>query len=90
MLKVTTAHIKVNGISTVSENIADNAAWREAYLKWCEKVEPEYLKSVIEKGIYPPQKFRVIGPVSNLEQFAEDFQCKPGSRMNPEEKCEVW
>ncbi|XP_035217683.1 neprilysin-2-like [Stegodyphus dumicola] len=114
--------MKVNGVSTIRENIADNAAWREAYLgyqswvrdhgrenmlpglkytpnqlfwisaanKWCEKVEPDYLKTVLEEGVYPPQKFRVIGPVSNSEEFAKDFHCKPGSRMNPEPKCYVW
>jgi len=25
-----------------------------------------------------------------VSEFARDFNCKPGSNMNPIEKCEVW
>ncbi|HEX7251265.1 MAG TPA: M13-type metalloendopeptidase [Thermoanaerobaculia bacterium] len=37
-------------------------------------------------------KFRVIGPLSNLPEFAGAFGCQPGSPMvRPEaERCDVW
>jgi len=34
--------------------------------------------------------FRVIGPVSNSEEFAHAYKCQVGSKMNPAKKCGVW
>ena len=34
--------------------------------------------------------FRTIGPLQNMEEFAQTFQCKKNSYMNPEAKCTVW
>lgn len=35
-------------------------------------------------------KFRVNVPLSNLQQFAQAYRCKSGSKMNPEGKVKVW
>ena len=32
---------------------------------------------------------RSQGPVSNMEAFAQDFNCAKGSAMNPRKKCQV-
>lgn len=51
---------------------------------------PETLKMRITTGLHSPAEFRVLGPLSNMDAFAKDFNCPIGSPMNPEHKCEVW
>ena len=36
----------------------------------------------------PPRS--VVGAVVNSQEFAEAFQCKEDSAMNPKNKCELW
>ncbi|RWS28414.1 endothelin-converting enzyme 2-like protein, partial [Leptotrombidium deliense] len=57
---------------------------------WCSVTTPEALKLQILNDPHSPAQFRVIGTLSNSHEFAENFNCKLGSRMNPKEKCEVW
>jgi len=33
---------------------------------------------------------RVIGSISNSEDFAKAYRCPLGSKMNPQHKCAVW
>ena len=39
---------------------------------------------------HSPDRFRVLGPLSNMEEFSDAFSCEKGSPMNPSEKCRVW
>ncbi|CAH1165627.1 unnamed protein product [Phyllotreta striolata] len=57
---------------------------------WCAAVTKEATALQIEKDSHSPSKYRVVGALSNLKEFAEEFRCKPGSKMNPIKKCEVW
>ena len=41
-------------------------------------------------SVHSPGPIRVVGPLSNSEEFASAYNCKPGSRMNPTDKCSVW
>lgn len=54
------------------------------------KIILEETKMRITMDVHSPEKFRVNGPVSNMKEFSEDFECPEGSPMNPIEKCEVW
>src|SRR5215813_5754382 len=55
-------------------------------------VRPETARLMAQGDPHPIGKFRVIGPLSNLPEFAKAFGCKPGSPMvRPEaERCDVW
>ncbi|XP_043280867.1 endothelin-converting enzyme homolog isoform X1 [Venturia canescens] len=57
---------------------------------WCSAVTSEAIGLQIEKDSHCPPKYRVIGPLSNLPEFATEFNCPKGSKMNPVQKCEVW
>ncbi|XP_060533581.1 endothelin-converting enzyme homolog isoform X2 [Cylas formicarius] len=57
---------------------------------WCSTITKEVTNLEIERDSHSPPKFRVIGAVSNLREFSDAFGCKPGSKMNPRKKCEVW
>lgn len=64
--------------------------WVSAANTWCSKYRPESLKLRILTGYHSPGQFRVQGPLSNSDDFARDFRCPLGSKMNPEKKCKVW
>ncbi|CAL7951565.1 unnamed protein product [Xylocopa violacea] len=64
--------------------------WISAANTWCSKYRPEAMKLRITTGFHSPGKFRVLGPLSNMEEFSRDFNCPVGSKMNPEKKCAVW
>ena len=57
---------------------------------WCAVKTDEALKTQILTDNHSPQAFRTIGPLSNNDDFAKDFNCPKGSKMNPEKKCTVW
>ena len=57
---------------------------------WCFKYKDETLKSQILTGSHSPGRFRVTGSLQNNEDFAKDFDCPVGSKMNPVQKCAVW
>ncbi|KPJ19277.1 Endothelin-converting enzyme 1 [Papilio machaon] len=57
---------------------------------WCSSMTKESTKMQIEKDDHTVAKYRVIGPISNLKEFSQEFNCSVKSNMNPEHKCEVW
>ncbi|EDO31998.1 predicted protein, partial [Nematostella vectensis] len=57
---------------------------------WCSAYRPEAAIRAIENGVHSPGKLRVIGSLSNSNEFAEAWKCPVGSRMNPKDKCAVW
>ncbi|GLH05802.1 Neprilysin-2 [Gryllus bimaculatus] len=63
--------------------------WISAAQTWCNKYRPQAMRQRITTGVHSPGRFRVIGPLSNREEFSRDFNCPLGSKMNPIDKCQL-
>jgi putative endopeptidase len=59
---------------------------------WAEKYTPESARLQAQSDPHPLSRFRVNGPLSNMPEFAEAFQCKVGDTMvrATEQRCQVW
>eukprot|EP00833_Pecoramyces_ruminatium_P008410 jgi/Orpsp1_1/1182442/evm.model.c7180000081279.1 len=57
---------------------------------WCSKMRPGYAKQIVKTNEHSPANFRVIGVISNSEQFAKTFNCPANTKMNPDKKCLIW
>jgi len=57
---------------------------------WCSKQREETLRQRLVTDPHSPAKFRVNGALTNQPEFAEAFDCKEGTPMNPANTCEVW
>ena len=57
---------------------------------WAIKFTPEAMRQQILTGPHSPGPWRVIGPISNMPQFAEAFGCKVGQKMVRSKPCQVW
>ncbi|HVT03193.1 MAG TPA: M13 family metallopeptidase [Thermoanaerobaculia bacterium] len=57
-----------------------------------DETRPETQRKMIQGDPHPVAKYRVIGPLSNLPEFAKTFGCAAESAMvRPEgRRCEVW
>ncbi len=55
-------------------------------------VRPEFARTMVQGDPHPIGKYRVIGPLSNLTEFQQAFECKPGAAMvrAAADRCEVW
>ncbi|XP_043468691.1 neprilysin-2-like [Leptopilina heterotoma] len=64
--------------------------WISFAQTYCEKITQEEMNSMIMYDNHSPYEFRVIGSLTNRPEFARDFQCVLGTKMNPENKCSLW
>ncbi|KAA8580550.1 hypothetical protein FQN60_013508 [Etheostoma spectabile] len=84
------AGLNVRGKRTLAENIADNGGIRESFRVRCNSYRPEAARDQIQSGAHSPPKYRVIGAMSNYEEFRKAFSC-PDSVMNRgAQSCRVW
>jgi putative endopeptidase len=57
---------------------------------WCSKDRPAEVQRRLTVDPHAPPKFRVYGALRNLHEFAEAFNCAPGTPMRPAKTCSVW
>uniref|UniRef100_A0A1I8PWW1 Peptidase M13 C-terminal domain-containing protein n=1 Tax=Stomoxys calcitrans TaxID=35570 RepID=A0A1I8PWW1_STOCA len=57
---------------------------------WCSATHPALQDYVSSTDQHVPEKFRVLGPLKNLEEFSKEFNCPVGSPMNPTKKCIIY
>jgi putative endopeptidase len=55
-----------------------------------DELRPETQRLMVQNGPHPTGKFRVIGPLSNMPEFARAFDCTEQSEMVRAKRCEVW
>jgi len=57
---------------------------------WCEIQTPGSLLGQVLGDPHSPGEFRVLGPLSNSEDFQREYGCPADSAMNRPEKCTLW
>jgi len=57
---------------------------------WGANLRPEYARLMANSNPHPISRFRVNGPLSNMELFAQAFGCKKGDAMVRENVCKIW
>jgi len=57
---------------------------------WCRAETLDGTYMLLTSDSHSPNRFRVIGSLSNMEEFSSVFGCPLGSTMNPVNKCVLW
>jgi endothelin-converting enzyme/putative endopeptidase len=59
---------------------------------WCSKYRDAYARQMVAVDPHSPPNWRVNGPVGNLREFQQAFQCKEGAKLvrPAAQRCEVW
>ena len=85
--------IKRNG----DEELVPGLKYNQKQLFWIAYAQAEssvygesLLTYLMKNDEHAPGEFRVNGVVNNLKEFADDFNCPVGTKMNPSKKCRVW
>ena len=63
--------------------------WIRKAHEWCENPRDEYLRWQLTSDPHTPNKYRLLGSMMLSDEFAADFKCPKGSRMNPVQNCSV-
>ena len=50
-------------------------------LSWLENERPQSLRTQVLTDVHSPEKYRVLGPLSNVDEFYKAFNVKPGNKM---------
>ncbi|XP_046633413.1 neprilysin-4-like isoform X2 [Daphnia pulicaria] len=77
--------------SSKFQNLTPEQVFFLAYANsFCGTNTPEELGNLVESDPHSPHRFRVIGTLSNNEDFVREFKCGAGTPMNRLNKCVLW
>jgi len=59
---------------------------------WTEKERPAYVRLMVKLNPHPLGRYRTIGPLSNMDQFAKAFNCHGSDTMvrPAADRCKIW
>jgi predicted metalloendopeptidase len=57
---------------------------------WASNHRPEFARLMVATNEHALGKFRSIGTVSNMPEFARAFSCQPGAEMARVGRCQIW
>ncbi len=57
---------------------------------WCGNRRDAMARMRVTTDPHSPPEYRVNGPLSNLKEFSDAFQCKPDAKMVRANQCVVW
>ena len=57
---------------------------------WCANVRPQIARLIVTTDPHSLPVFRVDNVTSNMQEFGQAFNCKPGQRMVRANACRVW
>jgi endothelin-converting enzyme/putative endopeptidase len=57
---------------------------------WCQNQTPQAARLQAQANPHSAGKYRVIGVVTNMDEFRKAFGCKTGTPMAPAKTCKVW
>jgi putative endopeptidase len=61
-------------------------------MAWMVNTRPEAIANQVKSNEHSPEKWRVIGPLSNMPEFYSTFGVKPGDKMwrSKDERVKIW
>ncbi len=57
---------------------------------WCQNRTEQVARMLAQVDPHSSARERVIGPLSNMPEFAKAFSCKAGDKMVAKKQCKVW
>ncbi|XP_022110747.1 endothelin-converting enzyme homolog [Acanthaster planci] len=73
------------------QNLTDEQMFFLSYAQvWCGVTTRAGADQQVKLGVHSPNRFRVIGPLQNNEDFTSAFNCPLGSYMRRSPRCKVW
>ena len=88
------ASLKQQG-KTLDDKGADGWTYRQRFFlsfaySWCAGFRPEIARLAVTTDVHSLPVFRIDNVVSNMPEFKQAFNCKPGQKMVRANACRVW